>query len=361
MNILLVSPLPPPSGGIATWTKEVNDFFASEDNVNSVKVINSALTGKRSGVVSNKRAVFDEVVRTKRIMKALDQTLKSYPAEVVHINTSGAQFGMYRDALVARRARKHGIPVVVHFRCNVKDQVEYNRISRFTFSKLIKNANRLLVLNEGSFDFLMGKAKIPVEIVPNFTSIPVKMEPKEITATASKVIYVGQVRREKGYQEILEAAKELSHLQFHLYGTIDEEYKKSTHTENVVLHGNATKETVRTALDEADIFILPSYSEGFSNALAEAMARGLPCIASDVGANREMLKDGCGVCIQPHDSKALIDAIHHLQNQSIRNAYSQKALAKCKEEYTKEKVCKLLLSIWKSVKTKNYTVQTDEL
>ena len=48
----------------------------------------------------------------------------------------------------------------------------------------------------------------------------------------------------------------------------------------------------RDFLSELDVFVLPSRSEGMSNALLEAMAAGLPCIATDVGSNRSVLVPG---------------------------------------------------------------------
>jgi glycosyltransferase involved in cell wall biosynthesis len=48
--------------------------------------------------------------------------------------------------------------------------------------------------------------------------------------------------------------------------------------------------TPREFLSELDVFVLPSRSEGMSNALLEAMAAGLPCIATDVGSNRSLLR-----------------------------------------------------------------------
>jgi glycosyltransferase involved in cell wall biosynthesis len=49
------------------------------------------------------------------------------------------------------------------------------------------------------------------------------------------------------------------------------------------------QEAPLTFLRSVDVFVLPSRSEGMSNALLEAMAIGLPCIATDVGSNRELL------------------------------------------------------------------------
>lgn len=66
----------------------------------------------------------------------------------------------------------------------------------------------------------------------------------------------------------------------------------------------------RPFLEAADMFVLPSRQEGFSNAVLEAMASWLPVIATDVGGNREAVIDGEGGRIVPaFDAAALANAI----------------------------------------------------
>jgi glycosyltransferase involved in cell wall biosynthesis len=61
-----------------------------------------------------------------------------------------------------------------------------------------------------------------------------------------------------------------------------------------------------------DVFVLPSTIEGFSLALLEAMARGLPCVATDAGGNAEALAEGAGILYPPGDVPALTDALRGL-------------------------------------------------
>lgn len=347
MKVLLVSPLPPPSGGIATWTQEVVEYFQERRGDVSVIVLNTALTGKRHSVVSNKRAIFDEVVRTKSILDKLRQLLKSQRFDVVHINTAGAQFGMYRDALIAKTIKERGILTVLQFRCNVKDQAEYNGISQIGFSRLIKFADRILVLNKASLEYIKEKTAVPSNIVPNFTVMPVLSEQKPINKSLKDVIFVGQVRRDKGVDELFEMAKRFEDIKFHLYGNVYEEYKNVNIPKNVILCGNTDKDGIKKALDDADVFVLPSYTEGFSNALVEAMARGVPCIATDVGANKEMLADDCGVCVPVRNIDALVKALEIMKSAEVRTRYSRKSLNRCIELYTCYQVCETLVNEWR--------------
>jgi L-malate glycosyltransferase len=80
-----------------------------------------------------------------------------------------------------------------------------------------------------------------------------------------------------------------------------------------IVHFLGHRRDVPDLLNAMDIFILPSYSEGVSLALLEAMAAGLPVIASEVGGNPEVVTDGeTGLIIPSRDAGALAQALERL-------------------------------------------------
>lgn len=91
-------------------------------------------------------------------------------------------------------------------------------------------------------------------------------------------------------------------------------------------------------LQSADIFTLPSRSEGFSNALIEAMGTGLPCVATRVGGNAEALEsDRNGLLIAPEDPQALATALCRLlENSSLAQALGAAAQQTVVQRFTTE-------------------------
>jgi glycosyltransferase involved in cell wall biosynthesis len=73
------------------------------------------------------------------------------------------------------------------------------------------------------------------------------------------------------------------------------------------------QQDVRPYLAESDIFVLSSEKEGLPLSILEAMAFGLPCIATNVGGNSEAITDGAtGLIVLPGSAELLADAIHYL-------------------------------------------------
>ncbi|HXC95516.1 MAG TPA: glycosyltransferase family 4 protein [Edaphobacter sp.] len=135
------------------------------------------------------------------------------------------------------------------------------------------------------------------------------------------VTTVGNVRRVKGHDVLIKAAasvvKQFPGVVFSIAGEVlepgyFEELKGLIHdldlTEHVRFAGNITN--LREYLFAADLFVLPSRSEGFSNAIVEAMAASLPVVATNVGGNAEAVEEGIsGLIIPSQDPEALAAAI----------------------------------------------------
>jgi glycosyltransferase involved in cell wall biosynthesis len=138
------------------------------------------------------------------------------------------------------------------------------------------------------------------------------------------VTTVGNVRRVKGHDILVGAAARVieqhPQVQFNVVGDVLEpEYfaelqqlvKSLGISNNFHFVGGISD--LAGCLGNADIFVLPSRSEGFSNAVIEAMAASLPVVATDVGGNAEAVIDGInGYIIKANDVDALFEAIEKL-------------------------------------------------
>jgi glycosyltransferase involved in cell wall biosynthesis len=150
------------------------------------------------------------------------------------------------------------------------------------------------------------------------TSKPAKHPGEFVVAT------VGNIRRVKGHDVFIKAAASIvlqfPNVSFSIAGDVLEpayfaELQKLVRDLGLSNHlhfaGGITN--LQEYLSEADIFVLPSRSEGFSNAIVEAMAASLPVVATDVGGNAEAVQDGAsGLIVPSEDPQALAVAITRL-------------------------------------------------
>ncbi len=90
---------------------------------------------------------------------------------------------------------------------------------------------------------------------------------------------------------------------------------------------------VESFMAGADVFVLPSVKEGFSNALVEAMAAGLAIVASDVGGNAEAIRDGVeGLIVPPRAPGLLQEAMRRLAHEEgLRPRLAEAAAARAKD------------------------------
>ena len=144
------------------------------------------------------------------------------------------------------------------------------------------------------------------------------------------IVTVGNIRRVKGHDIFIKAAasvlQKFPDVAFQIAGEIlDHGYFQELQdlVRDLSLADRFTFVSGVTNLPQylsaADIFVLPSRSEGFSNAIIEAMAACLPVVATEVGGNAEAVQEGIsGFVVPPEDATTLAEAIARLLSDPSR-------------------------------------------
>lgn len=343
-RILLLSPLPPPVGGIASWTEQVMNW-ASKNDV-KIDIINTAVIGLRR-MRSYSWSLLEEGIRTTRIIVGLVRLMILYKYSAVHLNTSCSSMGLMRDYLCAIIVKFRRVKLVVHYRCNIDDQLKDRMIPSLFFRRLVKCASVNLVLNSKSQSVVEDVAGCSAQIIPNMIEDDFLIEKKkEISNNILKISFVGHVRKEKGVFEIIETSRHFPQIQFSLAGPIAEDVRLVTLPNNVNLLGALERTEVMRLLDSTDVFLFPTYTEGFANALLEAMARGLPVITTPVGANKDMIENMGGIMVDTRSVVSIVNAIHAMQDVNSRISMSNWNIGKVRSQYMADIIIPQLLKLY---------------
>ena len=176
------------------------------------------------------------------------------------------------------------------------------------------------------------------------------------------VTTVGNIRRVKGHDLFIRAAASIAaqfpEVKFNIAGEVLEpdyfiELQHLIHDLNLSdrFHFTDSVTNLREHLTASDIFVLPSRSEGFSNAILEAMAASLPVIATNVGGNAEAVIDGVnGFIVPSEDSAALSAAISRLiSDPSLAQAMGEAGRYLVEENFTAEAMMNRTTSVYQTL------------
>ncbi len=163
------------------------------------------------------------------------------------------------------------------------------------------------------------------------------------------VTYIGRLESVKGSDDFVEAAlkvkKDKPELEVQVVGWYPSTSSGQVRHPLVLAHNHEVRFTglrkdIPEILAASDIFVLPSYAEGLSNALMEAMSAGCACIASDVGGNRYLIENGVsGFLFPAGDREALASHIRRLVDDPIkRKQLGERARARIEQVFSWEKV-----------------------
>jgi glycosyltransferase involved in cell wall biosynthesis len=248
--------------------------------------------------------------------------------DVLHIHSYGA--GM---EFVLQWAQAHNLPAVYQ-----EHSTPDTTKRRWYKLPIDLNMARIIVaVSEASADalrLLCGVTR-PIQVIHPIVAVTIPeeniKEPSKFDGSKVHVLTIARLSIEKGLDYLVKAAERVvevnPNVQFIIYGegylreSLEEQINTAHLGGQISLEGNFSRNELPTIMSAAEIFVLPSITEGFPLSVLEAMAWGLPIIATSVGGVPELIENGVtGMLCPPRNEDALAHAIITLINSPIQCA-----------------------------------------
>lgn len=367
MKICLIAPAPPPYGGIANWQQLVMRYAASQPDVELIP-LNTA--GKRR--TTEGRNLFDRVVisglQMLSLRRQLRRLLRDEAPDAIHMVTSGS-LAVVRDLLLLKTAARRKIPVVYHLRFGrVPEIAEKNTLEWRLLRRAMKAASAVVAIDAATHRTIAAQLpQLCVTMLPN--PVDASALPKA-QKSQKNVVFLGWVVPTKGVEELIDAWNRVGESYpdrtLLLIGPCAPDYQKSLQARcrvsNLRITGEMEHADAMRVLAEAELFVLPSHTEGFPNVVLEAMALGLPVLATPVGAVAQMLAEDCGRLVPVGNAEALGKAMQAmLADEALQKRLGQNAQRRALAEYDIRTVFARYLSLWDSVQQSGHRAQCEQI
>lgn len=289
-------------------------------------------------------------IPTLKSSKVLMDSLRDLKPNLVHASLTLSPL----DFVLPEICEQLDIPLVATFHtpyarkgAKIKSGTQY--LAYQLYAPFLANYDRTIVFSEMQRELLV-KMAVPaaqVAVIPNGVDVqkysPGPSQLKSEFDAERIFVYQGRIAPEKNVEALLKAwvqAKMGPDCKLLIVGDGPlrpalEPFYDSEH--GILWLGFVADEQRRIEiLRGADVFILPSLAEGLSLSLLEAMACGVACMATDVGADGEVLEEGCGVVLNPQrvrsELQTLLPLLRDHPDFTVR--LGQKARARVLERYT---------------------------
>lgn len=242
---------------------------------------------------------------------------------------------------------------------------------------VLRNADALIALTEHmkkQMNKILSIRREDIFVIPNgidfeFSNnyLQKKTSPFPKSSNNEKIIlYVGRLEPVKGVRYLIQAMgilkdRGIRNVKLLIVGEgserkyLEELVKKLRLEDSVVFVGKVPHKEIPAYMGLADVFVLPSLSEGFPVVILEAMAMGLPIIASRVRGLPEIIKEGeNGFLVEPRNPRDIAEKINILlTNDDLRANMFRNNKEKAKE-YSWENIIKKLERVYTYVVTRNF-------
>ena len=362
VRLLLVSPLPPPPGGIQTWTQILLERGLPSPF--EFEVVDTRVTRRHQDIPPRLNRL--ELTRFLNILRAIWRALSSRRIALMHLNCALTRTATTRNVVSTWVARCTGVPYVIHLRGTFDPPVDGGLLAclyRKAYRMMFARAAWILALGAPSHRGVQrlgefGSKTTP--LMPNF--IDRRDVPKPVGSAERRpptALFSGALTAAKGIHTIVAAAKRLTDMHFVMVGDGPPDSRvalldliRSLGIEGRVrVLGPVTRSEVLTMLAASDVFVFPSTTEGFPNSVAEAMAVGLPVVASPVGAIPEMIDVPDGGFLVPWDDvPGYVEALGCLRDSAaLRERMGRYNRSKALREYDYDVVVERLCSVYRHV------------
>ena len=289
--------------------------------------------------------------------------IRSIRPDIVHAHN--LYFNLTALAPIIKRISRLPLVTTLHL-----PRMQYNRkpldisiqIYQKTLGRLIvKSSDKLIAVSRSVLTHAVEDLKAPSSrtiYIPNGVDTSVYL-PRNQRHENAIITYVGRLIRNKGPQYLVQACPDIvkTHTEAQIYivgeGPLRDKLMRQVTSQKLEDHvhflGNVSD--VLPILQATTVFVRPSLTEGMSLAILEAMACGLPVIASNVEGNVEIIDNGkTGYLVPPADSRALAEAIGFLLgNHKIANELGENARKKIEMFYDWEQITDQTLKIYLSL------------
>ncbi len=233
----------------------------------------------------------------------------------------GLAFGVLAD-IVAPQASRLRIAALVHHPLHAETGLDESEQRRLFAAerRALTFARRVIVTSPGTADTMVASgivADMPVVVVPGTASAPLRA-PSDDPHT--RLLCVATLTPRKRHALLIDALSELRSASWTLTcvgsttmhppttSALREQIARLHLDGRVRLSGECTPEELRSMHLQSDVFVLASAFEGYGMVFAEALAQGVPVIASRTGAAADLVGDA-GIVVEPDDGPALRQAL----------------------------------------------------
>jgi glycogen(starch) synthase len=270
------------------------------------------------------------------------QVVGSGPYDVVH-----AQYGYPTGLAGMEAARRLGIPCVVSIQGGDGHWVGSCCATHLEAMRTVcEEANALLIGCASFRDEVverLGVAPGRFTLVPGAVDVERFRPADTAPRTPPTLLYHGRVDRRKGILDLLDALPEDQELLVSGIGP-DLEPARAAAGPNVRFLGQVDYDDVPAVYGQGDVFVSPTYAEGFSNTVLEAMAAGLPIVSTTaVGVVDCLRDDDNGLLVEPGDVAGLRAALARMTRDArLRDRLRATALAEVRATYAWPRVAALI-------------------